>query len=320
MNKTFFCTAILSLIIFSGCTRGAISSESTNLPETTKTQQEYLPAGKQEYSLQSNGQKRKYLLHVSYFQRNKPDTTSLIIVLHGGLSTAKATQSSLGFNKYSNKYGFLVAYPDGIDKHWNDGRGTTTDANDVQFILDMIKDIKQKTSIEKVFVTGISNGAMMTYRLLCEAPEVFSGAAPVIGNIAKPIMGSCDRKYAVPTLVINGETDPIVPFDGGECCKVSGKGLGGILVSMQESLDILQKKNICTSKETTTLPIQEEDGTTVEKTIYTCETPLVSYLIKEGGHTWPPFRPLVKAQGKSSQNMDATKTIVEFFLKKNDSH
>jgi polyhydroxybutyrate depolymerase len=262
-----------------------------------------------------DNQTRDYKLYTPQNLSNNNEKKDLLIVLHGGFGSAKEVERSLGFNKYAEQYGFFIAYPNGINRHWNDGRGVHTKSDDILFIKEMIENIKIQKNIHKVFVTGISNGAMMTYRLLCEAPFLIDGAAPVIGNLAAPLSQSCIQNISIPTLVINGDKDPFVLQEGGECCTLFGKGLGGELLSTKQSLQILQKQNQCNGEETEILKNTIQDTSSIIKTSYICNTPLISYTIKEGGHTWPPIKPFIKAQGISSKNLDATKTIVEFFMK-----
>jgi len=119
----------------------------------------------------------------------------LVIVLHGGGGTGedqvKLTEG--GLNTLADKEGFIVVYPDGFDKHWNDGRSgeetgyRTQEENidDVGFISSLISYFIKELNIDpkRVYVTGMSNGAMMSYRLACELTEKIAAVAPVAGNM-----------------------------------------------------------------------------------------------------------------------------------------
>ena len=80
---------------------------------------------------------------------NKQNKYSLVLVLHGGGGQGKKTNKLTGFDDVSDKYRFVVVYPDGIDKQWNDGRNDfhlNEKINDVKFIskpLDTLKGIVQ---------------------------------------------------------------------------------------------------------------------------------------------------------------------------------
>lgn len=63
------------------------------------------------------------------------------------------------------------------------------------------------------------------------------------------------------------------------------------------------------------LPSSANDGTGVIKTVYQCErADTVLYSIEGGGHAWPPNEGVFpRIAGKSSNNIDATEVIWEFF-------
>ncbi|HEX9976401.1 MAG TPA: PHB depolymerase family esterase, partial [Dehalococcoidales bacterium] len=163
---------------------------------------EAVPTPAQNYtgSIQSSGLERTFLVHV-------PPTSSttrpmpLLIALHGGGGTGQGmvtlTQGSL--NSLADKEGFIVVYPDGIENQWNDGReGDFTMVNreeidDVGFISTLIDHLSQKHKIDnqRIYATGISNGAMMSYRLACELSNKIAAVAPVCGAMPLDSASRC---------------------------------------------------------------------------------------------------------------------------------
>jgi polyhydroxybutyrate depolymerase len=166
---------------------------------------------------------------------------------------------------------------------------------------------------------------MMTYRIGCEAADLFAGIAPVIGNIPTPIFPSCTPSRAVGLLAINGDADPFVPFTGGEVCSGISKRFceGGNVASQQKSVSVFASKAGCDLT-----PMREDlvpkvsDGTTVEKETYSSCAKNISvgaYIVHGGGHAWPPRASQLSLLGSSragisSKNLDATAEIVKFFL------
>jgi len=285
--------------------------------------QEIYEVGDHQETVMVDGLERQYILHIP------PDITAtamppLIIVLHGTYGTGRQMQIGLGFDYYADELGFLVAYPDAYDgMRWNDGRGTLDSSeqgiDDVAFILAMIADISDKTPVnmEQVFVTGASNGAIMSYRLGCETEGVFAGIAPVIGNIAMPILDDCTPQSPIALLSINGDEDPFIPFNGGEVCEDVRRGCEkGFVASVEESVGRFADANSCDSNPEIALRVPEiDDDTEIETRTYTnCDAAVISYIVRGGGHVWPPRVPRVRAGGTPTANLDATQVIVTFFI------
>src|SRR5467141_4947338 len=87
-------------------------------------------------SIYVDGIERDYIVHLPKgFDESK--NTPLVLALHGGGGKAKGMDKLTGFNNVSDKYGFVVVYPEGIKKQWNDGRDDfhlNEKINDVKFI------------------------------------------------------------------------------------------------------------------------------------------------------------------------------------------
>jgi polyhydroxybutyrate depolymerase len=132
-------------------------------------------------SIMHNGLKRSYLIHLPPDDKSRP--MSLVIALHGGGGTGsrmeKLTQG--GFNALSDREGFIVVYPDGLEKHWNDGRSVKEagwrahkeNVDDVGFISALIEHLVKEQNVDpkRVYITGVSNGALMASKLACEKTE-----------------------------------------------------------------------------------------------------------------------------------------------------
>ena len=65
--------------------------------------------------------------------------------------------------------------------------------NDVAFIAALIDHLIKKFNADpkRVYATGMSNGAMMSYRLGCELSGKIAAIAPVAGNIPKNLIQLC---------------------------------------------------------------------------------------------------------------------------------
>jgi polyhydroxybutyrate depolymerase len=168
----------------------------------------------------------------------------------------------------------------------------------------------------KIYATGISNGGFMSSRLGCELSNRIAAIAVDAATIeATTIAANCNPGKPVPAMYIHGTIDPFVPFVGGTV----SPGAGGTVLSHFQAIDKWITINGCTTTPTITdLPDIANDGTTIKQRVYaggTNGSEVVSYVVLNGGHTWPQgYQYLSEAViGKTSQDMNACEIIWAFF-------
>lgn len=162
-----------------------------------------------------------------------PPTTSsspmpLVVALHGGMGNATKIQNYIGLEPYADKYGFMIAYPDGTPvaqrlldngKGWNAGEccglPQRKKVDDVAFINALAQHVvrKYKADPERIYGVGHSNGGMMTYRMLCES-NVYKGAVIYAGTLELDT-SSCPVARGKSILALHGAKDENVPPAGG---------------------------------------------------------------------------------------------------------
>jgi polyhydroxybutyrate depolymerase len=147
-----------------------------------------------------------------------------IIVLHGALISAESSVAWYGFAEAARKSGFAAVFPRGIALQWNDGRDAwMSGVDDVAFLKRLARELASRGIADpaRVYLVGISNGGMMTFRMLCEASELFAGAGTIIASMPAAAGAKCRPRRAVPVIMFNGTDDPLIPYNGG------GVGFGG---------------------------------------------------------------------------------------------
>jgi polyhydroxybutyrate depolymerase len=278
------------------------------------------------HSFFHNGIERTYYLHLP---RNFSGSTSfpLVMILHGGKGDGRKIAENFGFNKIADREGFVAVYPNGIDSRWNDGRGATfnkkegiENIDDVGFLSSLIDTMiaNYKIDANRVFITGVSNGGMMTFRLGCEITSKLTAIAPVIANISKNIVGSCAPKSFLPVLIMNGTDDPLVPWKGGQV-KFLWREMGEVL-STENSVRFWVEHNKCFEKPVTeTLPDTDpEDDSRVKVVTYKNKEDnieVVLYAIVGGGHNIPGGKTpdISFLLGNKNNDINAAEVIWKFF-------
>jgi polyhydroxybutyrate depolymerase len=218
-----------------------------------------------------------------------------------------------------------LVYPEGVQKNWNDGRPTAPNQlgiNDVGFFNQMCDYMINNYSVDakKIYATGISNGGFMSTRLGCELSNRIAAIAVNAATIeATTIAPNCKPNRPVPALYIHGTADPLVPFTGG--LMTAGGTAGGTILSHFQTIDKWITINGCSATPTITdLPDISNDGTTIKQRVYSGGTngsEVVSYVVLNGGHTWPQGYQYLSESiiGKTSQDMNGCEVIWAFFKK-----
>ncbi len=247
----------------------------------------------------------------------------LLLVLHGAGGNGARTQGWLGLDELADESGFIIAYPDGLGSNWDFGSGLPTRSgtpfrvNDVEFLVWLVDEIGKDYTLdrERVFAAGMSNGALMTYRLACEAPETFAAIAAVAAPVYIPAVRGC-KDTPVSVLYIHGTEDRILPWE--RVLTRNGQVFG---LSAFDTFAFWSQHNGCSQDaadiQAVELPdIDPDDGSTVRHlALDDCAegTEVHFYGVEGGGHTWPgrPFAVDLEL-GNLNRDMDTSAVIMDW--------
>ncbi|MFN9873311.1 MAG: alpha/beta hydrolase family esterase [Pseudanabaena sp.] len=145
-----------------------------------------------------------------------------VLVLHGGKGSAEEMRKRTGFDAIAVAENFSVIYAEGTTwgrgfHAWNTGylqRQQVGKADDIGYFDTLIDLLVKDHHIDRqrIYMTGGSNGGMMTFVYAVKRPEKLAAIAPVVGA-----MFTFEKKPSVPLpiLMINGQQDDEVPIEGG---------------------------------------------------------------------------------------------------------
>ena len=162
------------------------------------------------------------------FYYNNPGNdkrSSLVFVMHGsGGNGRDMMKSTTSLEQKAGSENFLLVYPDGYQRYWNECRKAATskanieNINENAFFEGMINYFQKKHGInsKKVFAVGTSGGGHMAYKLALTMPRKIKAITAIIANLPDTNNLDCvESKQAVPVMIINGTEDPLNLYHGG---------------------------------------------------------------------------------------------------------
>ena len=281
---------------------------------------------------------RSYIEHVPA-RLDPARPAPLLLVFHGGGGSAKQALEKMGFDRLVAEQGAILVYPDAIDGHWNDGRGSEKFAeqdarvDDVAYALAVLDDVMRRRPVDpsRVYATGASNGGMFVQRLAIEHAERFAAVASIISSIPEPLAEDFHPSRPLPVLFVNGTEDPIVPFEGGEVSidlfprlpdLRSKPSRGRVIGTVRAARMWAQRAGLPEEPSREELPNRAKlDGTRVRVWRWHGDaTPLQVELFEVigGGHTLPgrPHTLPKRVVGRTSREFDVVDTVWEFLADK----
>jgi polyhydroxybutyrate depolymerase len=281
-----------------------------------------LTAGDHSIDLSYGGIARSYIVHMP------PGATTprpVIINFHGGGSTGAAQQKYTQMDLVADREHFIVVYPNGTGRGrflvWNAGTccgaAPAKRIDDVGFIRALIADLEKRTPIDRsrIYATGLSNGAMMSYRMAAEAPDLVAAIAPVSGSM---VLASFHPTLPVPVMHFHSVDDPRALYNGGLGPPFPMTTTRVFHPPVEEQLAKWIAHDGCRS----TPKIEKRlagEGTTATKLVYapcTSGAAVVFWKMSGSGHVWPGKDAVPAAArilGKPMHLIDANEEIWSFF-------
>ena len=320
---------IASLVLWLGTTRCLVRAPLSGSAQ--------LAPGRHTLNLTVDGVERTYIVHIppSYDPSTK---APLVVVLHGGGGTAKSAIWTTEWTKKADMAGFLTVFPNAMARDplqrtsfsgnpqlWNDGsdrfyQGQIA-SDDVSFINVLLDDLSDRFNVDerRVFVTGFSNGASMSFLVGAQLSDRIAAIAPVAGACwFAPLV----LKRPVPMLYITGTADPLNLIKGGVPKLANG---AGDRVRAKPKPPVRQSiLNWVTALGCPRIPARVSDVNGVRTETYGPgrNGAEVVYITVDGlGHAWPGGRSLLPESmaGKTSDRVNATDIIWDFFQKHSGS-
>lgn len=261
-----------------------------------------------------DGLSRDYILYVpeSYdVNQNIP----IVFNLHGGSGTAQEQMNTVSDMRSLSETGyFILVYPQATSDSngipiWNLGgvNSKATEVDDVGYISHILEKISNFYSVDqdRIYVTGFSNGAYLSFELACKLSNKIAAFASVAGHMFIDTYNDCSPTHPTPFLSINGTED-------------NYQGIASYYLSVDDSNNYWTSFNSTDTEPIITDidDINTSDGSTVKYFSWRNGTNGVEvdhYKVIGGGHSWPSSE--ADNKGWDNGDIDSNVLIWNFFSK-----
>ncbi|HTE37863.1 MAG TPA: PHB depolymerase family esterase [Reyranella sp.] len=266
------------------------------------------PAGAQQdavRTLMHQGLERRFVLHTPIGTAT-PGPRPLVVVLHGSHQPPRELRDWLPMEPIADREGFVAAYPDAIGSRWNYGARPGEKIDDLGFIDALVERLVARGIADpaRIYVAGISRGALMTWTLLCRRPARFAAAAALSSGMTGAHLAACTPSRLIPILAIAVTADSVQPYDGS-----ADPSRAPRLLSIPETMEFWRRLHLCTAETMQPLPHRADgDATAAHRigwSVCTRGGPVTLFRIVGGEHE-PPAR-------SRGQVIDAAEEVWRFF-------
>lgn len=273
--------------------------------------------------LEHDGRERSALVHVPPIDSGTGDRP-LVLAMHGGGTNARTMAEFCGLNEKADEADFVVVYPNGTGREaelhtWNAGNccgyALRHDIDDGGFLRELLNRLADVLPIDerRIYATGMSNGAMMAYRLADELSEQIAAIAAVAGPMGT---AECHPRRPVSVIHFHGTADEFAPYRGGKGLKSLSKAT---FFSVEHSVAAWIAANGCPAEpRIETLASEGRSSMQVTQRTYgpgRDDSEVVLVTIEGGGHTWPGRVSTFDFLGPSTLDISANDLMWDFFLR-----
>ena len=234
-----------------------------------------------------NGITREYILYVPEIYSDNV-SVPLLINFHGGGGTATGQMYVADMRPIADTANFILVYPQGLEldnggsTHWNSmlvSDSNKSSVDDFGFIDALIGDLLLTYNIDstRLYATGFSNGADMSFTLGCYLQNKIAAVAPVSGLMINNPNSNCSLSIPTGVMVVHGTSDSSRPIGGIE----------GYYASINETIEFWASQNGMLLNPSVTNYIS--DGLTIELYSYPDQENTIYieyYKVINGDHIW----------------------------------
>lgn len=264
------------------------------------------------------GRERTYLVH----DHARGGRAPVVVVLHGGGGNGANAVKMTGFDRIAAREGLIAVYPEGTSAFerlkmltWNAGHccasAMDNQVDDVGFIGGLIDGLiaSGRADASRIYVTGMSNGGMMTHRIGRELSNRIAAIAPVVGAV---FGDEAPPRAPVPAFIVVGAEDQNIPPAGGP---LQVRALLGRRSADRDVAPAFAQASYWARANGCGEPVRTETAAARRAAWTDCRSgaPVVFVSVLNNGHAWPGGQPGRDGAAPPTKAYDASEEIWAFF-------
>ena len=170
------------------------------------------------------GDERAYLIR----RPNDKGPRPTIVMFHGAHGNGLEAAVASGLGQAAPQQGFVAVFPNASGGFWNAfpknkvplsvlQRAGKNIRDDVSFIKELVASLVHSGIADphRIYIAGFSMGGFMALEMVCADTEDFAGVALISSSMPAVTGEGCAPTKPLPLLVLNGDDDKSVPYEGG---------------------------------------------------------------------------------------------------------
>lgn len=245
--------------------------------------------------------------------RTKRKLRPAIILLGDSARSSAATRRGLPFSDFTRKGGVLVRAeaPGGAWKIGPDGKASA----EVAYLRSLVAALRRESLADpkRIYLVGVGSGGLVALQAACGETRLFAGVAAALSSLPRDRLAGCAPARPIHAMVLAGDADPRVPFNGG---KADLRAWRGEIAPVADTVQAFARAAGCSGQtgRASLADRNRADASRITIQRYSaCRARVSLVRVRGGGHFLPVLtsaRPPV-----AGQNRDASTTalILSFF-------
>lgn len=187
-------------------------------------------------------------------------------------------------------------------------------AADLDYIRSLVRVVSARRLVDprRIHLVGYSSGGVLALQAACRDGKLFAGVAAILASLPTDAVAGCAPGKALPTMLLGGTADKLMPYGGGGATLVDFKGS---VAGAEASLAPFAQAAGCSEKRTRSVQDREKsDGSRVVIEQFDgCKAIVRLVRVEGGGHIAPARISRGPRIAGENRDISTTRTVLNAF-------